>query len=326
PMKFDFLMCSERSGSNLITRMLDSHPAICGPPARHLFNPVARNLFRYGDLRQSDNWSALLKDFADLLESGLSLWRTRVEEAELAQLAATGDVTGLLRGVFEAEARASGKQRIFVKENQIYEFILFLELGLPGAHYLYLVRDPRDMALSWKKSATHAGGVVRAARQWQRDQIEFLKCFRELSLRGRAMLIHYEALIADPETALRRICTQFGLPFANSMLSYHADELTRQNALHHPAWSNLDKAVMHENRAKYLSELSPAEIRAVEHICAREMRLLGYAPEGDHSDSGGMSEQELVELEQYESQHMPHSPSEGVKRNIEAKQAFYRKG
>lgn len=34
PLGFTFLMCSERSGSNLIARMFDAHPDCCGQPPR----------------------------------------------------------------------------------------------------------------------------------------------------------------------------------------------------------------------------------------------------------------------------------------------------
>ncbi len=71
-MKFSFLMCSERSGSNLITRMLDAHSGICGPATKHLINPVARNAFRYEPLERPGHWQALLDDIHHLLDADFS--------------------------------------------------------------------------------------------------------------------------------------------------------------------------------------------------------------------------------------------------------------
>jgi hypothetical protein len=43
-------MCSERSGSNFITKVMNGHEDICGPSTKHIINPVARNFYRYGNL------------------------------------------------------------------------------------------------------------------------------------------------------------------------------------------------------------------------------------------------------------------------------------
>ena len=66
-MHFDFLICSERSGSNLITKILDSHPSVCGPFPALLIKNIGWYLFRYGDLQNDSNWRTLLTDVADYL-------------------------------------------------------------------------------------------------------------------------------------------------------------------------------------------------------------------------------------------------------------------
>ena len=58
---FDFLICSERSGSNLITKIMDAHPDVCGPFPSHILSYFSRNLYRYGDLASEESWSCLLE-------------------------------------------------------------------------------------------------------------------------------------------------------------------------------------------------------------------------------------------------------------------------
>lgn len=53
-MKFDFLICSERSGSNLITKLLDNHSKYCGPTPPHLLRVFYPVLDKYGDLNVDD--------------------------------------------------------------------------------------------------------------------------------------------------------------------------------------------------------------------------------------------------------------------------------
>ena len=114
--EFTFLMCSERSGSNLISRMFDAHPEVCAPTPAHLVRVLGENRHRYGDPSADAEWRRLLDDTADLLATTVGPWRT-TWTVEALDLAADGrDLPGLLRGVLRAEARAAGKTHLFLKE------------------------------------------------------------------------------------------------------------------------------------------------------------------------------------------------------------------
>jgi hypothetical protein len=324
-VSFSFLICSERSGSNLITRMLDAHSQVCGPATKHLLNPVARNAFRYEPLERTANWQALLEDIHGLLDADFSLWRCRFALADLAALAAPGDLPGLLRRIFEAEAAAHGKRQVFVKENHVHEFIAFLLLHFPEANYVYQVRDPRDMALSWKNNPGHPGGVCRAARQWQADQQNSLKLYSELHRLGRAQLVHYEALISRPEEALGGVLAMMGLAWEPGMLAFHESELTQANAGQQHAWANLGRAVMADNQQKYREALSSDEIRAVEAICAGEMQHLGYRCEFGADELARFAAESLPAFEPADTQAKVHVPPSSVKANVAAKARFYQR-
>jgi hypothetical protein len=322
---FSFLICSERSGSNLITRMLDAHSQVCGPATKHLINPVARNAFRYEPLERPANWQALLDDIGALLDADFSHWRRRFSPADLAALAAPGDLPALVRGVFAAEAAAHGKARVFIKENQVYEYIAFLLLHFPRANFVYQVRDPRDMALSWKRNPGHPGGVCRAARQWQADQQASLRLYGELRRLGRARLVRYEDLIAEPERVLGEVLAMMGLAWEPGMLAFHESELTRANAGQQHAWANLGKAVMADNRQKYRDALGADEIRAIEAICSTEMQLLGYACEHDPAELARFAAEVLPAFEPADTLAKVHVPPASVKANVEAKKRFYQR-
>ncbi len=322
-MTIAFLMCSERCGSNLITRMLDAHPAVCGPATKHLVNPVARNAFRYEPLDDRANWDDLLDDIHALLAADFSHWRTTPTRGQLQHLAPTGDLPRLLRSIFENEALAHGKTHVFVKENHVYEFIAYLLMHFPDAHYVYQVRDPRDMALSWKNNPGHPGGVCRAARQWQIDQQNSLKIFNELRKRGQAVRVHYEQLIADPQAALADVLALLGLRFDERMLSFHESELTRANAAQQPAWANLDRALMSDNKHKYRLALSADEIRAVEWLCFNEMQHLGYACDHDRGVLERFAREQLADFERQDESAKRHQPPASVRANSDAKRRFY---
>lgn len=324
-MSMFFLMCSERSGSNFIQKLLNGHNNICGPSTKHIINPVARNLFRYGDLTQKQNWDELLIDIHRLISISFSIWKKEFSLDDLHTLAPIGDIESLIRNIFMEEAKANGKQHVFIKENQVYEFLPFLLLNFPESKYVYQTRDPRDMALSWKKNPDHPGGVVKAAKQWQKDQQNTLKNYTELAKKGKAYFIRYEDLISDSERYTSEIVEFLGLPYDSNIENFHKDELTKKNASMQKAWNNLSQGVIKDNKKKYLKELTEQEIKVIEKICYVEMQYLGYECEFSKDELYKVTENEIEELNKNEIENIPYERSEGVKLNMEAKKVFYQK-
>lgn len=322
-MSLYFLMCSERSGSNFIAKLMNGHSNICGPSIKHLVNPVARNLFRYEPLSEQANWNSLLADIHRLLNVKFTVWRRELSLDDLKSLSPVGDVTSLIRNIFLAEAAANGKQHVFIKENQLYEFQPFLLLNFPEARYVYLTRDPRDMALSWKKSSHHPGGVVSAARRWQYDQQNFLKNYAELKRRGLAYHLRYEDLIEDPKYYCGDVLNFLGQPIEDISSVFYKDEMTRKNAEMHMAWGNLSRAVIRDNKDKYQKELSRDEIGAIERICYCEMSHLGYRTTLDDDELTVFDDVFVAELDAREREKIRYECSAGVKDNMEAKRRFY---
>ena len=320
-----FLMCSERSGSNLIIKLLDAHSSICGPSTKHLINPVARNLFRYEPLIEPHNWHALLVDIHRLMNVSFSVWNKSFSLDELEVLAPVGDIASLIRNIFKEEAMANGKQYVFIKENHVYEFIPFLLINYPDSRYIYQTRDPRDMALSWKNSADHPGGIVRAATQWKKDQQNSLKNYNELKKINKAYFLKYEDLISEPERYTGELLSFLGLPSENCHMNFHKQDLTQQNAAIHGGWRNLSREVMPNNKNKYIKELSEHEVKIIEKICYFEMKHLRYEPEFSIRELALISDDQVNELDALELRSIHYSRSEGVKANMEAKKAFYQR-
>jgi hypothetical protein len=312
-MSLAFLMCSERSGSNFIAKLLNGHKNICGPSTKHIIKPLACNFFRYGDLNVKAHWNALLTDIDQLLAVEFSVWKKQFTLAELETLAPTGDLPSLVRNLFLSEAQEHGKQHVFIKENHIYEFLPFLLLHFPEAKVIYQVRDPRDMALSWKKHQEHYGGVVVAAKQWQIDQQFSLQNYYLLKAANKAHLVKYENLISNTTFEVKQMTDFLGLPYDEGIHDFYKDELTRKNAGMRQAWNNLSRGVLADNSGKYREGLSDMEIKIVEKICYTEMQYLGYTPEFDKTELDALTEVELETFNQQESTEKTYTQSAGVK-------------
>ncbi|NNG00918.1 MAG: sulfotransferase [Desulfobacteraceae bacterium] len=279
-MQFNFLLCSERSGSNLITKILDAHPEVCGPFPRHAIRYFAPNSYRYGDLDNDANWKTLVGDITEFMNCGFSDWMTQLTVDQVLAGVQTRTTAAVIRYFYEYEARAQHKEQLFVKENHAYELLSFTLSHFNTAKFVWLVRDPRDMALTWKESTAH-GGVRAGSRMWLRDQGESLKTYGYLSHLKRIIRVRFEDLVTRPETEAARICDFLGLAYSDDMLKFHEKEIVRRNADKNilGGWKDLKSPIMPENVGRYKTLLSDPEIRYVEALCRHEMECFGYQPD-----------------------------------------------
>lgn len=291
-MRFDFLLCSERSGSNLLTQMLDSHSTICGPFPSHLMLRVGRHLHRYGDLADDGRWSTLLGDVADYLAAMHSEWRTTVSLSQLEQGVPERTFGAILRFVYETEATAWNKSRVFLKDNHAYSSFGFVEASFPDPVWVLLVRDPRDMAAVWKANSMEAGGVRAAAECWKADQAASLEMVGQLRPLGRIVTVRFEDLITTPEAQLERVCAALGIDFEPGMLGFHEKPLLKTNANNLTSWTDLQKPIDPTNQGFFRQQLSEDEIRYVEARCEEEMVAFGYPPE--HAPAGSLTDLEAA--------------------------------
>jgi hypothetical protein len=192
----------------------------------------------------------------------------------------------MIAALINAEREATGKAFFFVKENCIYGFIPFLESVSVRPRYVYMVRDPRNMAASWQKAAMLRGGIVRASRRWIKDQQGFLTALAWLDgIRPTARLT-YEELVAHPDATLRRVCGDLNLPYSTDMLEFGTrSRSARVDAQRASVWGNLSRPVLQEGSRKFLAELSDDQLAFVEYLCGPLMDTLGYAKVRDPTRS-----------------------------------------
>lgn len=275
-MPFTFLVCSERSGSNFLTSLLNGHPEVSGPPPTHLFRLFATNRGHYGDLEDDESWTVLVDDVVLNFECKLGLWSTSVTGDDLRHHVSPRTLAWILRFVYEREANHDRAGHIFVKENHTARFAPFLLASFPNCRFVWLVRDPRDVAASWFATSSIPGGVERAVEVWLADQEDSLALAHQLADSQRMIRVTYEDLVADPAIALQRITSFLGLSYDDAMLEAHDHDRTRANAARIDAWANLMKPVIRDNTGSHRKVLTAEERQYVEIACGDLMQRLGY--------------------------------------------------
>lgn len=278
-----FLICSERSGSNLMASIMGAHPDIYAHPPYHLGRDMLMNLHKtMAGGTGSPLWATLgthvvakVRQYGEQGEAEcLETWlanQTQIDPIEIARYLWT-----------QMPEKAAGK-RAFVKENNIHHMLAFLIVAFPEAKFVYQARDPRDFlasGLARRKGplGNKFGSVREALAIWHEDQLGGLNA---LALLGpeRVHLLRYEDLISSPESELRGICSFLDLAFDPGMLNFHqSDEAAKLAAAGGPR-ENVAKPLMAGNSRKYLKALSRSQIRTVEAYCGDLMRILGYNPE-----------------------------------------------
>ncbi len=271
-----FLMSSERSGTNLLRVMLNAHPEIAAPPPPHLIHVFLPVLQLYGDIRQEARFEQLARDVARVIENQMATWQIQPTAEDLLAKAHSRSFAALLEAAYALETQARGARRPLVKDNGVITHPFFVLTAFPGSKIIYLVRDARDVALSFKKSTVHVETLGEAARLWAEEQRTALRGLVGSSRSDSFLILYYEDLVSDPERSLRELCDFLGEEFAPSMLDYHSTREAKSSAANLQAWENVAAPVMKSNFAKYRTQLSKRKIKAIERHAGPELRLLGY--------------------------------------------------
>ena len=134
-----------------------------------------------------------------------------------------------LRAFYGLYAAKFGKPRWGEKTPFYGRRMPAIEAVLPEAHFLHVIRDGRDVALSLRPLWFSPGEQIEAqAQNW----LTKVSAIRAGGRRCRHYLeVRYEDLVLDTESVLRRICEFIALRYDPRMLLYHENAQDRLDEL-----------------------------------------------------------------------------------------------
>ena len=283
-----FVLGHERSGTTMLRAMLDSHPELAVPPEAHSVIPTMGREIQPLDLDDFLRTFASDKYFADWQLPADALDFLRDDPRVVTRADA-------IAGIYFAYARVHGKARYADKTPSHTAEIELLAARFPSARFIHIVRDGRDVAASMVTMNFGASQFAEAARTWRRKTLRAHHAGRALGP-SRYHEIHYEDLVAEPENALREICSFLDLPFTFEMLEYHrrADELLSGvrdtdhiQGIRRPPTPNV---------RDWHVDVSPRDIAVFDEIAGEALDLLGYPRSGLRRSAGAIARAETVEL------------------------------
>ena len=267
-----FIVSAPRSGSTLLRLIMDAHPALAVPPPAWLFDMVYPYVYSYGDLSVAANLMELAED---MLEAPtVKKWPVRPSAAELVAASEAPTYAGLYAALHRLYAEATGKTRWGEKTPRNGFWIDEILGEFPGAKFIHIVRDGRDMAFDIAESVLLPYSLYCSALMWR----ESVAAIRESAGRLGPDVVYqvrYEDLCADAGKALRGVCAFLGEDFAPEMLTHHENSAAQQ-------WS---ETPLHARTARpintdfcgiYRSRLGPDDVAAIESVIGGLLTDCGY--------------------------------------------------
>src|SRR5262249_30648033 len=157
-------------------------------------------------------------------------------------------------------------------------------------HFIHVIRDPGDTALSWRRTWFAPSQDLRVLGEAWRMHVETGR--RSGAMLRRYTELRFEELVREPERELGRLCEFLSLPWDPAMLDYRAqgaagvERLQGRLAPHGREVSRADRQRIHTNLAQPLDaeragvwrrEMSAAERGELEAGAGPLVRELGYA-------------------------------------------------
>ena len=275
-----FIVGTERSGTNLLRMILNTHSQIAVPHPPH----IMKNFFalepKYGDLTQDAAFKKLIGDVVKSIELHTYPWDFTIDQNEVFNKALGRDLFSVFAQTYDQYLRFENKETWCCKSTFMIRHIAEAKKYYPKAKFIYMVRDGRDVSVSARKSIFNHFNIWFTAHLWREEQRTALYWLNKLG-KEQVHLLPYEDLLTNSENTVKGICGFLGKDFEPEMLNYFETKEAAKSSAISDSWKNTSQPIMRKNFGKYKKSLSKEEILIFESVCFQEMDQLGYELEND---------------------------------------------
>ncbi len=292
-MKFIQFIGTQRSGSNLLRTMLNQLPEIAAPHPPHILKTFLPVLSIYGDLNDTANFESLVNDVCLWVKLNPVSWQSsKFDRAIIKDTCKENTLIELFYQVYSYYGDLHNSEYTCCKSmSNVHQYKDLEDAGLKP-YYIYLLRDGRDVACSFKKAIVGEKHVYHIAKQWKADQEKSLEVEQNIPS-DRFIKVKYRDLITDPESILQNICSFLNVPFNQNMLNYFDAEESIKTARSGKMWQNLSRPIMAGNYNKYFKELRLEEIKIFEIVAGDMLEKLGCTVTSDYKNMPEIKEHDI---------------------------------
>jgi L-alanine-DL-glutamate epimerase-like enolase superfamily enzyme len=202
--------------------MLDAHPELAIPLETHFLRALVK--LPHGEAASREGFLGLITEFHTWPDFRLSAEEFSESLADVVPFSLTAG----LRCFYRLYAAKFGKQRWGDKSPPYGFHMADIQRLLPEAHFIHVVRDGRDAALSHRKTYFWRDLTIRGhASEWRTRILRF----RSQAAGVRYIELRYEDLVTHTSAVLQEICEFLQLPYAPEMEQYHLTAPARMREL-----------------------------------------------------------------------------------------------
>ncbi|MFO8231557.1 MAG: sulfotransferase [Longimonas sp.] len=272
-----FVVGASRSGTTLLRLMLNAHPSIAIPDELSYFSLVGTLPTPWNAPLDAGRYVKLVDGFLDQNEPVLTgVDRAALRRAMLTHPAHT--IRTPYAVALDHWATAQSKPIWGEKTPHNFFFVPELHEMFPSARFIHLVRDPRAAVHSMNGFKRCVSNTVINATNWRTFMQQGAAVLEATVPAHQRITIRFEDLTSNPDFVLQQLCSFLDISFHSDMLSFH--ETSHQYM--HPVFEKLGGAqtvtrpVNTDTKARWTTEMAPADIATVEHICGPWLPIFSY--------------------------------------------------
>lgn len=269
-----FVFGMERSGTTLLSMMLDAHSEIAVPLATGGFWYDLAD--RIGGDAGVDSAAKLDAVVAEVCaHPRIARWRLTTAPADIADQCRVGAFASIVRAFHAGYAAQEGKAHWANLDIATLDEMHRANAWFPNARFLHIYRDGRDVAVSNRTMPYGPGNLAECLDAW-RVRVRTNLRMGAIVGASRYCAVAYEDLVARPEVTLRRICSFLGLAFEPAMLDSAARARAKIPADRRWLWPKLSQRIDAEGVSRWRRELNRTQQRVAERHAGELLRELGY--------------------------------------------------
>lgn len=215
-----FIVGTGRCGTTVLSQALNSHSRICVPHELQIIVSIGNGDRLYDKYVSGEFKDYRADDFIRLIEDCCPYHFGRYfdyvghfkEDLRYPQM----DLRELLTGLFD-HICYSYKKDVFLEQTPWYGQRLDILRDLfPGMKVIHVVRDGRDVAVSFSRTPWWSKNIKDNLLQWEKE-VNVIHDFGGKN-QGAFIETRYEDLVTNPKAELGKILGLFGLDFEDEML------------------------------------------------------------------------------------------------------------
>ncbi len=270
-----FIVGMPRSGTTLVSAMLDAHPDIAISPETHF----------YTRCRPPGGSAATVDEMWHCLRQQPGFGDARFSAAEQAEMQARIDrgcpspqPADVLRAVEEVYAERYGAEAWGEKTPDHLQHVPTILQDFPDAAILVVVRDPRDVCLSLKGLPWNRDTLLESAWTW-RCYAQATQSYRE-RFSEQVRWVRYEDLLDDPASVISDVLSWLEAPsdpdLLDTVLHFYEQSGSPADAGREPWKRKTRRPIDPSNQEKWRTQMSRAEQWAVQRLTGPALREMGY--------------------------------------------------